>query len=195
MVKEYLAFLLAKKYRVEATKYRIFIYRDDNVKTTKWWKYFLETAEKYYLDEDFDYDFFIKICFQTYGKIYPSFLQGKQAEKAYKENFFKESTNSEKYIKELELSVSSIQRWCNMNKKKSSDFFNVHYSALQNKIDYVSPFYLPISRSFLSVYSKLTEDQKNDLIPKNKLSYRRAILKSDSQLFDKVKEILREDFI
>lgn len=195
MVKEYLAFLLAKKYRVEATKYRIFIYRDDNVKKTKWWKYFLETAEKYYLDEDFDYEFFIKICFQTYGKIYPSFLQGKQAEKVYRENFFKESTDSEKYIKELELSASSIQRWSNMNKKEMNEFFNVHYSALQNKINYVSPFYLPISKSFLSVYSKLTEEQKNELVSKNKLSYRRAILKSDDKLFQKAKEILKDDFI
>lgn len=185
--------MLANKYRDVAIKYRIFIFRKGNVKDTKWWKFFLQTAEKYYLDEDFDYDFFIEINFKTYGSIYPSFLQGKQAEKTYKENFFKEIEDYKSVLEDVKSSSQAIQLWKSRNKDKE-DYFDCNILLLQNKVDYLSTFYLSCSKSFLKAYSKINEKDREYVIPKRTLSTKRALIKQYN-ILEEVQELMKDDFI
>lgn len=192
--KDKLAFDLAKEFRTKYLNYSFKIYSLKNVKRSKWWPHFVKTAEKYSGQKDFDAKEFIRIQFDTEGKVLPFFLPGKKAEQNYKNNFYKEDDEGKKILESIKNSINAITLWARKNKKNYNEFFDVPFALLQNKIDYVSPYYLCFSKSFLKKYSSLTNEEKRSIIPKKELSVKRAYVKQVMNL-DLVKEIMKDDFI
>ena len=192
--KDKLAFNLAKEFREKYINYSFKIYSLKNVKKSKWWPHFVKTAEKYCNQENFNSREFIKIQFETEGKVLPYFLPGKKAEQNYKNNFYKEDDEQKKVIETITNSINAIRLWAQKNKKNYNDFFEVPFALLENKIGYVSIYYLCFSKSFFKKYSTLNEEQRNKLISKKDLSIKRAYVKQVVSL-DKIKEIMKDDFI
>jgi Lhr-like helicase len=193
---ENLAFNIALEFRKHYKKYTFKVYRIDNVKQSKWWPHFIKTAEKYINQEGFDYKFFIKIQFETYGKVLPHFLAGKQAEKAYKQNYYKENSTEEKIVSEVRGAKEAIKLWSNRNKKDFSDYFDASNTfLLVKRIEYLSPYYLAFSKNFLSSYAKLSEEQREEVYSKRELNLKRAYVNQHPEAKKEVRDILEDDFI
>lgn len=191
-----LAFDLAKEFRKHYIKYSFKIYRITNVKNSKWWDHFIRAAEKYVDDKSFNVPAFISIQFQTYGKVLPHFLAGKQAEKAYKQNYYKENSTEEKIVSEVRGAKEAIKLWSNRNKKDFSDYFDASNTfLLVKRIEYLSPYYLAFSKNFLSSYAKLSEEQREEVYSKRELNLKRAYVNQHPEAKKEVRDILEDDFI
>ena len=189
-----LAFELAKEFRKHYIKYSFKIYRITNVKTSKWWIHFIRVAEKYVDDKSFNAAAFISIQFQTYGKVMPHFLAGKQAEKAYKQNYYKETPDSERIFSQIKGSEEAIRIWAARNKKNKSEYFEEgNIFTIKRKIEYLSPYYLAFSKTFLQAFAKIPEDQRNDVVSTKELSTKRALAKQVG-LGNDIKDLLQEDY-
>lgn len=193
---ENLAFDFALEFRKHYKKYTHKVYRIDNIKKTKWWVHFIKAAEKYIDYPDFDLVFFIAVQFEKHGKILPFFLAGKTAEETYKQNYFKENSEENKILSEVNGSFEAIKNWALKNKKNVNEYFDPAKKwVLQSRVEYLSPYFLAFSKSFLSTYSKLNEEERKLLFSKDDLSIKRAYVKQFPDTKRKIKELLKEDFI
>lgn len=193
---ENLAFDLALEFRKHYKRHTYKVYRIDNIKTSKWWPHFLATAEKYKDYSDFDLKFFIQIQFEKHGKVMPFFLPGKNAEETYKQNYYKENSEEDKIVSEVRGSVDAIRIWASKNKKNSSEYFDdLKPWVLENKINYLSPYFLAFSKSFLSTYKSLDENLKNSIISKETLNIKRAYVKQFPEAKAQIRKMMQEDFI
>lgn len=189
-----LAFELAKEFRKHYIKYSFKIYKITNVKKSKWWPHFIKTAEKYINEKDFNPSAFISIQFNTYGKVLPHFLAGKNAEKAYRQNFFKETTDEEKIISQIEGSKEAVKIWAAKNKKKQTEYFeDGNAFTIKRKIEYLSPYYLAFSKSFLQAFAKIPEENREEIVSPKELSTKRALAKQ-LMLDRKIRDLLEEDY-
>ena len=194
---ESLAFELALEFRKHYKKHTYKVYRIDNIKSSKWWPHFITTAEKYINYPDFDLRFFISIQFEKYGKVMPFFLTSKKAEEAYKQNYFKENNEEDKIFSEVKGSIDAIKLWASKNKKNFSDYFILDSNKwmLRNRIEYLSPYFLAFSKSFLSTYKNLDEEFKKTIVSKESLNIKRAYVKQFPEAKKRIKMIMKEDFI
>ncbi len=193
---ENLAFDLALEFRRHYKKYTYKVYRIDNIKTSKWWPHFIATAEKYKDYPEFNLKFFIKIQFEKHGKVMPFYLAGKGAEETYKQNYYKENSEEEKIVSEVKGSINAIKNWASKNKKDVADYFSdLKPWVLQNRIDYLSPYYLAFSRGFLSAYKNVDENFRSSLISKETLNLKRAYVKQFPDAKREIRRMMKEDFI
>lgn len=192
---EQLAFNLAKEFRKYYTRYSFKTFKLRNIKSSKWWPHFMKTAEKYINDKDFDYKFFIKIQFETYGKIFPYFLPGKNAEKNYKNNFYKEDAEEKRMLSEINNSKKAIELWCSKHKKDKSQYFSeANDFILKQRANYLSKSFLAFSKSFLRRYAQMANEEKEGVVNKDELNVKRALAKQLG-VTRKIKEILDDDYI
>jgi len=145
-------------------------------------------------DKNFNPTAFISIQFQTYGKVMPHFLAGKQAEKAYKQNYYKETPEQDKIFSQIEGSKEAIKMWAARSRKNEEEYFEEGNAfVIKRRIEYLSPYYLAFSKSFLQAFAKIPEDLREDIISTKDLSMKRALTKQLG-LDGKVKDLLKEDY-
>lgn len=189
-----LAFELAKEFRKHYIKYSFKIYKITNVKNSKWWVHFIRTAEKYVNEKDFNPSAFIAIQFNIYGKVLPHFLAGKNAEKAYRQNYLKETTDEERIMSQIEGSKEAVKIWAAKNKKKQIEYFeDGNVFTIKRKIEYLSPYYLAFSKSFLQAFARIPEDHREEIVSPKELTTKRALAKQ-LMLDNRIKELLQEDY-
>jgi len=192
------AFNLSKFFLKRFKQYTFKTYRLNNVKNSKWWPHFLRVVEKHINKPEWNAERFVNFVFDEYGLIYPPQLKKQEYWDEYLNKFrVKEYQTEVKIAKEILNSYKYIKRWGSKNNSKNSieDFFNnpKTITLLERKI--ISPYFLCICKPFLKMYANLTEEQRNSIISKKELKLKRVVLFSYRKVKDKMKEVLKENFI
>lgn len=189
-----LAFELAREFRKRFIKYSFKIYKITGVKKSKFWPHFIRTAEKYVNEKGFSPSAFIAIQFNVYGMVYPHFLAGDQAEKAYRQNYLKETSEEEKIISQIKGSKDAVKMWAARSNKREEDYFEEGNSfIIKRRIEYVSPYYLAFSKSFLQAFAKIPKELREEVISPEDLTTKRA-LAGQLGLKKEIQKILESDY-
>lgn len=176
--KEIEAFNLIKEFKNQfREKFDSFFYLKD--KTSKWYKYFLNTVLMFSDEPDWDAKEFIRTNFEQRGKIYPSQLPNKYSWQIYQE--YKEN---KKFSDEKNLIYILLE---DFKKAKSYDFDLDKMAYIINNNE--------ISNYFLSIFKPFVEyNKKNKVVSDLTLSAKRIKVKENKKLYDKLKEVLGDNF-
>jgi len=185
------AFLLAKSFLERYKKLDFRTFRISKVKESKWWKHFVSCVELRSSKKEWDTKRFIDIQFNEFGKILPFHLPTKKAWDIYIEYYRRGEVDKEKAV-----ALGLLNSYKKIKKFGTyKDFFNDKKNMLFVIRGELSPYFLSISRSFLKVYANLTENQKKNIISKEKLKISRAMVFSNRKILNKIKEALGKEFI
>lgn len=191
------AYKLAKSYKSFAYRNHIKIfYKIENIEKTKWWPYFLKTAEMHVNDEKWDARKFIEAQFEV-SAIYPYQLKTKKAWENYIDFIGKGEIDDELAIaKQLLNSYKLIKNWCLKNKID----FNIE-KYIKDPINKImlkrnngpSLYFLSISKSFRNFYNNLSEEERGEIISQEKLDLKRSIVHTYNKIWKKMKDVLKEE--
>lgn len=184
------AFLLSKFFLQRYKKYELKTFKISQVKKTKWWSHFYNCVKLHYKKKEWDAKKFIDIQFDEFGKILPFHLPSKKAWNVYIEYYRRGQSNKDKAVAlDLLNTYKKIKKFGTFK-----DFFNDKKNMLFVIRGEISHYFLSISKSFLNIYNKLTEKQKNIIINEEKLKICRAMVFSNKRILKKIKEVLGEEF-
>ena len=172
--KENEALILAREYKNQLrSSFGAFINID------KWHKYFLNTVLMFSDNPDWNAEEFIRTNFEQRGKIYPAQLPNKYSWQIYQE--YKENKG---FSDEKNFIYTLLE---DFKKAKSYDFDldKMAYSVNNNEI----------SQYFLSIFKPFVEyNRKNKVVSDLTLTAKRVRVKENKKLYDKLKEVLGDNF-
>lgn len=196
--KDYEAYNLAKYFLNSYRKYSFKIFKLNNVKNTKWWKFFVETIEKYGEEKNWDAKKYIEVNFEEHGKILPFFLPGKKAFETFQNHMKRGERNVDEAVaKDLLLSYKIVNDWCKKNNAEFSneEFISNYVNQLKFKRKELSTYYVVISKSLFNFLQERVRRELNINLDKQKVLNKRAVIFNNKKITEKMKEILKDDFM
>lgn len=191
-MKDFFAFQLAEVYLKFYKKYTNKTFNLHQIKKTKWWKFFVETIEKFGEEKDFDIHIFIEAQFHEYGKIYPPQLPTKKALETFKMYKQRKSNNSygkKRTLESLVISYRQIRDWSYEN-----GYNTINIKAFLNNDRNVFLLDEKIINPTVLFFSKTFKEKYSDMFDRNEVENKRAIIYSDDRIKDRVQQMLGEEF-
>lgn len=172
--KENEALILAKEYKNQLRS--IF---GSFTNTDKWHKYFLNTVLLFADNPDWNAREFIRTNFEQRGKIFPTQLPNKYSWQIYQE--YKENKN---FSDDKNLIYTLLEDF----KKAKSYGFDLDKMAYSVNNNEISDYFLSIFKPFIEY------NRKNKIISDLTLSAKRVKVKENKKLYNKLKEVLKDNF-
>ena len=180
------AFNLAMYFRSEFLRYDKRIFTATSLKSGKWWKYFEETIDKFSGREDWNPAIFVKCQFECFGKIYPSQLTSERAWetfKAYKFRFDETIDKQTQIVENVLKGYKAVKSFC-INKKipfSVSEFLKDNFNNRQLEIGAYPIHFFVFSQSYINIYGG------NEI--------KRMVVAQNYKLMEKIREVLKDDFV
>lgn len=192
---ETIAFDLAKYFLLFYKKYTTKTFKLSSVKTTKWWNFFLKTAQEYSTLEDFDAYVWVASQFDKHGKILPYMIYGEGALKTFNEYKERFNINSTKQLAEnLLLTYNVIKKWSKQNGFETinfSEYLNNKKNILFLERKNVNPILLTVVKSFI----EMDRNIRDKILSEEEISIKRSLIFSNKKIKNKLTEILKNEFI
>jgi hypothetical protein len=190
---------IAKAYLQFHKKYTPKVFSLAKVQESKWWPYFLKCAMEFGNKEGWDTYKFVEAQFETKGDIFPFDLAKKEAWKIFEEYKLGDKDFGKYIAMNLVATYKHIKQW---SKEHGYDTPNYRkYFSDDNEQFFIKrksySFYLfSVCRSFYSeFYNALSDTDKDSLIDLDELMKMRAAIYTNPKLKDKMKEVLRDEFV
>ena len=191
------AFRVAQIYLRYMKRYSRRSFNLKTVKNSKAWPHFVRLTELHINKPEWNADKFIEFVFDQYGPLYPAQMKTQEIWKEFIGANTSISITEEKNIAlELLNSFKMVKRWCDRNKV----FFSVpeYIEQPKNRIFVkrggLSPLFISISKSLTEYVESLPEKDRNAIID-GELKNKRMVVHRSKRISEKMKEILKDDFI
>jgi len=175
--------------------------KSENPKKTKYWSAFSKLYEIVKNDSNFNMYWYVEAQIKKTGKmVWPWQLPTKKAIENYHEyleakKVVLKSDNIKEILYALRKDAENIKDWISRNKKTISYFFEHVESGMMMSdgiyyaiMNFLSPYFLSISKSFWKVYNNLDEDVKKELPSEEELKIKRSRIKKNNVLKEKAKK-------
>lgn len=187
MILKQKVFCLAKYYLKEQKKYTFKTFRLSSVENTKWWKFFLQTVEKFGNRKEWNVKNFVLSQFAYNEKVLPYELFSDKAWEIfleYKHRFV--NGNVKNIVFSLLDTYNKIKEWSTKQK-----FDKINFSAFF----YDEKIKMFIKRGNYNTYLfTICKHFDKSLMDKNEYSAKRAMIFNNKKILNKMKEILDEEF-
>ena len=183
MLKEEASYGLARTFIEEYKKFGKYLFSMKTVDKSKWWVHF-ERAAGYRSIKGWTPEIHIKSCFEKYGIILPFRLYGKTALEAWEEyhhRFEEKKTNS--------FLIQMLDTYSRMKKQYGEynlDFYRDNKLLLKRKT--LSVHFLSLSKEYRRI------NDEDNYYDKETLDIKRQVVCTNKKIFNKMKEVFKEDF-
>lgn len=193
------AYRLSRDYiNIFFSRFRYKLFSLKNVKNTKWWSSFGKAVYSFSREKEWNSYKYVAFTFKNNEKPFPFVLVNRKNWEAYKDDLISRTKGDASMALSLLTTYNEIREWSIKNKfDKISvrDFFSEPKNLLFLKRRKFSPYFLSISRTFNSIFNSMEEEERAEIINKEELLVKRALIINNEKISKKLKEVLGDEYI